>query len=124
MLTPDAVSSLHEHQAKQRIEKMAQRLRWKETGLVFTTPIGTPLEGPNMTKAYQKLLRGAGIPQRRFHDLRHSTATLLLIQHVSPKVVEAILGHSSIRLTMDTYSHVVPELQRDAAEKMQAVLQR
>ena len=124
MLTADTVLALRDRQAGQRVEKLAQRKRWKETGLVFTTPIGTPLEGPNVTKGFQKLLRSAKLPERRFHDLRHSTATLLLVQGVSPKVVQAILGHSSIRLTMDTYSHVVPELQRDAAEKMQAVLQR
>ncbi len=64
----------------------------------------------------------AGLPQRRFHDLRHSTATLLLVQGVSPRVVMDLLGHSQIGLTMNTYSHVIPDLRRDAAHRMQDLL--
>jgi integrase len=123
-LTADAVAALRNHQAFQRKEKLAERKRWQDSGLVFTTRLGGPLDGINVTRAFQRILVKAGLPKRRFHDLRHSCATLLLVQGISPKVVQAILGHSSIRLTMDTYSHVLPELQREAAEKMQAVLQR
>jgi integrase len=64
----------------------------------------------------------ARLPRIRFHDLRHSCATLLLVQGVSPHVVMGIHGHSEIAMTMDTYSHVVPELQRDAANRMVAML--
>ena len=68
------------------------------------------------------LLADAGLPSIRLHDLRHTAATLLLTQGVSPRVVMETLGHSQISLTMNTYCHVLPELQRDAAEKMNAVL--
>jgi integrase len=60
----------------------------------------------------------------RFHDLRHSCATLLLVQGVSPRVVMDVLGHSEIAMTMDTYSHVVPELRREAADRMESLLRR
>ncbi len=60
--------------------------------------------------------------QRRFHDLRHSCATLLLVQGVSPRVVMDVLGHSQIALTMNTYTHVLPQLRREAAERMEALI--
>ena len=73
-------------------------------------------------RSIRHIERRAGLPQRRFHDLRHSSATLLLVQGVSPRVVMEILGHSEIGMTMNTYSHVVPELRRDAAARMDDVI--
>src|SRR5438874_13504673 len=102
--------------------ELSQGRHWVEAGLVFTTPIGTPLDGTAVTKGFHALLDKAGLPRIRFHDLRHSCATLLLVQGVSPRVVMDILGHSEIAMTMDTYSHVVPELQREAAERMESAL--
>ena len=67
-------------------------------------------------------LKNAALPVRRFHDLRHTTASLLLFQKVQPRVVADLLGHSEIRVTMDLYSHVAPVLQRQAAQEMDAVL--
>ena len=64
------------------------------------------------------LLEKAGLPERRFHDLRHSAATMLLMMGVHPKVVQEMLGHSEISMTMDTYSHVLPTMQRDAIDKL------
>ena len=64
----------------------------------------------------KKLLEKAGLPDVRFHDLRHSVATLLLSKDIHPKVVQEILGHSSIDITMDIYSHVLPNIQRGAIE--------
>jgi integrase len=66
--------------------------------------------------------RKAGLPYRRFYDLRHTCATLLLVQGVHPRVVMEILGHSQISLTMNTYSHVVPALQKEAASRMDELL--
>jgi integrase len=123
-LTGDAIEALKAHEARQRLEKLAERKRWHESHLVFTTPIGTPLEGTNVTKAFQKHLKAAGISRRRFHDLRHTTPTLMRKQGVDMKVLQKILRHSSYKLTADTYGHVLPELQRDAAEKLQALLHR
>ena len=95
---------------------------WQETGLVFTTTVGTPLDPRNVTRQFQKLMGEAGLPHQRFHDLRHACASLLLAQGVHPRVVMETLGHSQISLTMDTYSHVMPSLQREAADKIDAIL--
>src|SRR5205085_12538931 len=96
--------------------------RWQETGLVFTTPTGSGLDGPNVTKSFQRFLVRGGLGRRRFHDLRHACASLLLAQNVSPRVVMEILGHSQIALTMNTYTHVLPDLKHRAAASMDAVL--
>ena len=96
--------------------------RWVESGLVFTTRRGKPLDASNVTKAFHELLARAGLPRIRIHDLRHTAATLLLAQGVSPRVIMEVLGHSQISLTMDTYSHVLPALQREAAEQMDKAL--
>ncbi len=116
---PSAIAQrLSHHQSIQADERRSAGTRWIETGLVFTTPIGTGLEGTAITKDFHRKLAQAGIPQRRFHDLRHSCATLLLVQGVSPRVVMDVLGHSQIGLTMNTYSHVIPDLRREAARRM------
>lgn len=75
-----------------------------------------------LRRSYLPLLRAAGVPKIRFHDLRHTAATLLLLQGVHPKVVQERLGHATISITLDTYSHVLPSLQREAAEKLDALL--
>jgi len=91
---------------------------------VFTTVIGTPCEARNIIRGFKAILTRAGLRDVRFHDLRHSCATLLLAQGVSPRVVMETLGHSQISLTMNTYSQVVPELGREAARRMDAILGR
>ncbi len=75
----------------------------------------------NLLRLFKALLKRAALPPVRFHDLRHTAATLMLVQGVHPKVVQEMLGHSSISLTLDTYSHVIPTMQRDAANKMDAL---
>jgi integrase len=74
------------------------------------------------THRFKPLLRRAGLPQIRFHDLRHTCATLLLSKNVNPKVVSEMLGHSSIAITLDTYSHVLPNMQESAARAMEDAL--
>lgn len=123
-LPPTIAANLGSHRARQAEERLRAGSRRIETGLVFTTEIGTGLDGPNVTKSFQRLLEKAGLPRRRFHDLRHSCASLLLAQNVAPRVVMEVLGHSQISLTMNTYSHVLPELKREAAQQMEALLQR
>lgn len=95
---------------------------WQEDGYVFTTRIGTPMHGADVTRRLQRLLATAGLPRMRFHDLRHGAATLLLAQGVHPRVVMETLGHSTIAVTMNVYSHVVPALQREAADRLDAAL--
>ena len=76
-----------------------------------------------MTKyKFWPLLKRAGLPQVRFHDLRHTCATLLLIQNVNPKVVSEMLGHATIAITLDTYSHVLPNMQSEAAKALEDAL--
>jgi integrase len=90
--------------------------------LVFTTTLGTPLDGISVTRRFQRILKAAGLPRQRFHDLRHACASLLLAQGVPARVVMETLGHSEISLTLNTYSHVLPSLGREAADRMDAVL--
>lgn len=84
----------------------------------------TPLEPRNVTRQFKALLIVAKLPDMRVHDPRHSCATLLLAQGVNPRVVMETLGHSQVSLTLNTYSHVLPALQRDAAARINAVLER
>jgi integrase len=72
----------------------------------------------------KKLLKKAGLPDIRFHDLRHSAATLLLGEGVHPKIVQELLGHSTISMTMDVYSHALPSMQHDAMNKLNDAIQQ
>jgi integrase len=121
-MPPYIAEKLREHGARQREERVHLGPGWHNSDFVFTSETGRPLDGINVTRAFQRLLRNAGLPKRRFHDLRHSCATLLLVQGVPARVVMEILGHSQIGLTMNTYTHVVPELGREAANGMQEFL--
>ena len=108
---------------RQLQERLAAGSDWKDSGLVFTTSIGTPIEPRNLTRDFKRILRKAGLPKSlRLHSLRHSTASLLLAQNVHPRVVMELLGHSQISLTLDTYSHVLPSALREAADKMSVAL--
>lgn len=93
-----------------------------ESGLVFTTSIGTALDERNVRREFRAILDAAKLPVMRIHDLRHTCASLLLAQGVHPRVVMETLGHSQISITMDTYSHVMPALGVEAAQKMSAAL--
>lgn len=110
------------HRSRQLKEKADADGRWHDSDLVFTTSTGKPLDGTVVTHRFHRLLTRAGLAQRRFHDLRHSCATLLLVQGVSPRVVMDVLGHSQIGLTMNTYAHVIPEMRKEAAERMEDLL--
>jgi len=114
--------SLRDHRVRQADESRAKVPPTNGRDLVFTTERGRPIDGSVVSHHFHEVLERAGLPQRRFHDLRHSCATLLLVQGVSPRVVMDVLGHSQIALTMNTYSHVIPELKRDAAERMEQLI--
>lgn len=112
----------------ERTRQDAQRARigaaWSEAipDLVFTTSIGTPLTGTTVTNRFQWTLRSKGLPVRRFHDLRHGCATLLLASGVDLKTVSAILGHSTIAITANTYAGVLHSLHADAADRLARLL--
>jgi integrase len=110
------------HRASQLTERLWAGSRWQDHDLIFTSTIGTPVSSGDVTKRFQALIRAAELPRLRFHDLRHGCASLLLAQGVHPRVVMEQIGHSTIALTMNVYSHVIPALQRDAADRMDALL--
>lgn len=118
------VMALKGHRTRQLEERLAAGRAWEDSGLVFTSPIGTALDPRNASREFHVLLEAAGLPSIRFHDLRHTAATLLLAQGVDPRTIMETLGHSQISLTLNTYSHVLPALQADAAVKMNAILTR
>jgi integrase len=106
----------------QEIIKQFAGYRWKENDLIFTSTVGTPVDWRNMYREFKSIIKKADLPDIRFHDLRHTTATLMLQQGIHPKVVQERLGHSNISLTLNTYSHVLPSMQDAAAEKMDEFL--
>ncbi len=116
------VSSLRAHRMRQREDRLLAGSQWHENGFVFTSRAGAPLDPWAVNKAFKRLLAAASLPDIRFHDLRHTAATFLLAQGVDPRTIMETLGHSQISLTLNTYSHVLPSLQRDAAEKMNRLL--
>ena len=90
---------------------------------MFTTSIGTPIDARSVIRRFHAILNTTpGLPRIRFHDLRHSAATLLLAQGVSPKYISDMLGHSQVSFTMQIYAHVLPHVQREAAAKMDEIL--
>ena len=122
VLAETAIAALRTQRAQQKRARLKAGEQWQENSYVFTTRIGTPLDAAEVTRGFQEILAEAGLPRKRFHDLRHSCATFLLAQGVSHRDIMAILGHSGITVTMNTYAHVLPETQRDAARRMDAVL--
>jgi integrase len=123
LFLPDGVrAALKTHRVRQLQERLAAGSRWQDSGLVFTSRIGTALEPRNLFRSFKVLLHKAGLPDIRFHDLRHSAASLLLAQGVPMRAVMELLGHSNIGTTADIYSHVMPAMMRDVAEKMDAIL--
>ena len=93
---------------------------WSENGLIFASETGEPINRHNLTRrSFMPLLKRVGLSEVRFHDLRHTCATLLLTRNVNPKIVSEMLGHSSIAITLDTYSHVLPNMRDAAAAAME-----
>jgi integrase len=119
-----AVEALREHRKRQIEERLRPGDAYRDQGYVFTAEIGAPLNAWVSTQAYNRLITQAGLERIRPHELRHSAATLLLLQNVPVKVVSEMLGHSSLASTMDLYSHVLPDMQRDAAAAMDSLLRR
>src|ERR1017187_9510232 len=127
--------NLRVHRGRQEEERKLCGGRWKETGMVFTTTVGTMLDPRNMLRSYYAIMSAPDpndpepdpkkkrklLPRLRLHDLRHSAATLLLAQGVHARYIMELLGHSSITLTMNTYGHVLEEMQRETARQTDAV---
>lgn len=122
-LTPSTVGVLKEHQDSQnKLQESLGYPKFTESDLVFCQYDGKPLLPNTVTHNWIKLVRRAGLSGIRFHDARHTHASLMLKQGVHPKIVQERLGHSSISITLDTYSHVSPGLQRAAAETFDSII--
>lgn len=114
--------SLEEHRNRQRQERDAAGAGWEDIGYVFTRPDGAAIEGATLTRHFNTLLRRARLRRIRFHDLRHSAATLLLEQGVELVVIKELLGHAHIGVTATVYAHVRLRLQRDAIDTLSTAL--
>lgn len=113
--------ALRRHRAAQRTERLAAG-QWTRPDLLFTTPIGTPLEPRNISRTFQMLNRQAGIRSLRLHDLRRSSASFLLLRGVDLKTVQTMLRHTRLATTADLYLHVHPQMQRDAGDRLEELL--
>jgi integrase len=122
MLTSFTVDALKRHRIHQLEAKLQAGPAWVEHDLVFCTSVGTPVNPNWVLERFKKLLKKAGLPDMRFHDLRHSIATILLSMGTHPKVVQELLGHNRIQETVDTYSQVLPTIHKEAIQKLEDVL--
>jgi integrase len=122
-LTPQAVEALRSHLERQLEDMEILGDHYQDQGLVFTTNTGGPINPSNLRqRSFAQLLKRAGLPHMRFHDLRHTCATLLLSRGVHPKFVQELLGHATIAITLDTYSHVMPSMGDATAMAMEDAL--
>src|SRR5713101_6473870 len=122
MLTGRAISAPRRHDSRRAELRLARGTAWTDYDLVFTNIVGQPVSESTLRKAYRTALRRAGLAQIRFHDLRHTPATSALGRGVHPKIVSEILGRSRIAVTLDTYTHMTPTMQRDAVSAMEAAV--
>jgi integrase len=122
-LTPQAVDALRAHLERQLRDMEILGDHYQDQGLIFTTDTGAPINPSNLRqRSFTPLLKRAGLPHMRFHDLRHTCATLLLSRGVHPKFVQELLGHATIAITLDTYSHVMPSMGDATAKAMEDAL--
>jgi len=123
LLPVRALRALIEHRERQRSEQDRLGEAWNDLDLVFPNRIGRPEDPRSFTRReFEPLLRKAGLPHIRFHDLRHTAATLLLEEGINPKVVQEMLGHAHISITLGLYAHATPKMLQTAARKMDELL--
>jgi integrase len=121
-LPRSAVDSLRRHRRQQLETRLASGLAYEDNDLVFATEVGRAIHPNSLNYRFRSLIDRAGVPVIRFHDIRHTCATLLLSQGIHPKVVQERLGHADIAMTMNLYSHVTQDMQRDASDQLDAAL--
>ncbi|MEU6945275.1 site-specific integrase [Streptomyces sp. NPDC046316] len=118
------IAPLRWHRVRQNDQRAKAGEKWQEGGYVFTTSTGRPVEPRNVYRSFTRVAASAGLRVIRLHDARHGCATLLTAAGVAPRVVMEILGHSQISITMDVYTHVVQDTQREAISHMDRLLKR
>lgn len=121
-LPTNVMQALKEHRKRQSETRLVMGGAYQNPNLVFATLEGKPCDPDNFSRSFKRILKKAGVPEIRFHDLRHTYATLALQAGVSPKTIQAILGHSNISTTLDTYGHVTQEMHKEAAELIGGIL--
>jgi integrase len=147
MLSTLAIDALRKHKARQNTERLLMGENWENIDFVFANEVGRPIEATNLLRrSFKPLLKSictcghregehennrtcsrcacstfSSLPDIRFHDLRHSAATLLLEKGIHPKIVSDMLGHSQVGITLNLYSHVTPTMQKQAAEAMDSL---
>lgn len=114
--------ALDRRRVRQEEERLVAGSRWNDSGLVFTSEVGTPYQPANLHKQFKKHLDTAGLPPIRLHELRHTASSFLVAMNVHPRVAMEILGHSNIKTTMEIYSHVSLDGMREALESIEKVL--
>jgi len=122
-IAAETLAVLARHRVELSRERDQAEETWQENDLVFPSPIGRPRDMAYLSYTFHRGLKQAGLPRLRIHDLRHTAATHLLNKQVHPKVVQDLLGHSTIAITLDIYSHVLPALAREASALMSSLTQ-
>jgi integrase len=118
-LTRLALEALRKHRIHQRELRLAAGSAWSEQGWIFCNAVGKPIEADNLLRrSFWPLLHKAGLAQMPFHSLRHRAASILLALGVNPKVIQEMLGHSTISMTLDTYSHVIPAMHANSVKQL------
>lgn len=121
-IAASVIDELRVHARRQKVERLQAGPLWNDSGYLFTTPNGQPLDGDNLLKRWKRILRAAGLPDMPFHAMRHTAGSFLLAQGADLRTVMGVLGHSEIALTANTYTHVLEELHADAANRADAAL--
>ena len=123
-LSEEDLASLRRQKVYQAEDKLSMGRHYQDSNLVFTTSPGTPFRPRNFTRQFKEIVRQTDLPEIRLHDLRHTHATMLLEAGEHPKVVQERLGHSQIAIVYDTYSHVLPSMQKEATRKIDELLKK
>ncbi|TDF94693.1 site-specific integrase [Paenibacillus piri] len=116
-LAEEVLQQLNAHQVKIEEEKLAAGDDYADFDLVICTKLGKPINPRNLLREFYLLMEEASVKKIRFHDLRHTAASLLLSSNTNPKIVKEILGHSDVRVTLDVYSHVLPSVHKETAKQ-------
>jgi site-specific recombinase XerD len=123
-LTRIAVEALKTHRTHQLETKLLLGSDWRDSGMVFCSAVGTPVDPANARHQFYRALQVSGVAAIRVHDLRHTAATIMLQQGIHPRVVQEMLGHTNISMTLGIYSHVIPTMHRDAVDKLDELYSR
>ncbi len=121
-LNDDAIAVLEQHRSNQSLERHHAAEVWTESGMVFTSEIGSILDPSNLSGFFKRLIKASNVPDIRFHDLRHTSASLLFLNGISAKLVSDRLGHSNVGFTLQTYTHLYQEQRREAALPLNVLL--